>query len=190
MNHQEYDNYLLNSLVTGDASGIKKIYEKIYPKVLGYIYKHQGSEDDAKDIMQKGLLQLAARAQTKEFTITSSFEAYLFTTCKNAWRRESKMSKLRVTNTKTLTLISEEREIALAAYEQEKWELFQEKMNSISENCRKVLKSYFNKIPYAQIAKELGYASENTVRQRIFKCKSKLREAVQSDLRYKELKEL
>ncbi len=187
---QKHDDYLLQSLITGNEKGIKEIYGKVYPKVLAYIYKHDGIEDDAKDVMQKALLQLSLRAQDKSFTISSSFEGYLFTICKNVWRREVKIRKNRVTNSVVFDPLHEEREIALAAYEQEKWELFQEKLISISENCRKILGYFFNKVPYSKIAKELDYATENTVRQRIFKCKSKLKEAIQSDSRYKELKEL
>lgn len=190
MTNQKYDDYLLQSLVNGDAAGIKEIYKKLYPKIYRYVCSHDGSEDDAKDVMQKGLLQLSARAQVKEFSISSSFEGYFFTTCKNVWRREAKLSKLRVTNSGVIDLIHEEREIALAGYEQDKWELFQEKLLDISENCRNILKHFFNKTPYVKIAEELGYATENTVRQRIFKCKSKLKEAIHSDSRYNELKEL
>ncbi|WP_108869651.1 RNA polymerase sigma factor [Aquimarina aquimarini] len=190
MTNKEYDNYLLKSLIEGDSSGIVEIYKRIYPKVLRYVCSHDGAEDDAKDVMQKALLLLSTRAQQKEFSITTSFEGYFFTTCKNVWRREVKQSRTRVTNDKVIDLIHEEREIALAAYEQEKWVLFQEKINQISENCRKVLKLFFNKLPYSKIADELGYATENTVRQRVFKCKSKLKEAIRSDVRYKELKEL
>ncbi len=190
MTNKKYDDFLLHSLITGNEVGIVEIYKKVYPKVLNYVLKHDGSEDDAKDVMQKALLQLSARAQVKEFHITSSFEGYLFTTCKNVWRREVKISKSRVTNNEVIDLVHEEREIALAAFEQEKWELFQEKLLEVSENCQKILTYFFNKTPYRKIAKALGYATENTVRQRIFKCKAKLKEAIQSDSRYHELKEL
>ncbi len=190
MTSKNYDDFLLQSLVSGNETGIKEIYKKIYPKVFNYVLKHDGSEDDAKDVMQKALLQLATRAQAKEFEITSSFEGYLFTTCKNVWRREAKLSKNRVTNDHVIDLVHEERDIALAAFEQDKWELFQEKLLEISENCRKILEYFFNKTPYVKIAEALGYATENTVRQRIFKCKTKLKDAIQSDARYKELKAL
>ncbi|WP_299431992.1 RNA polymerase sigma factor [uncultured Aquimarina sp.] len=190
MANQQHDDYLLQSLITGDDKGIKEIYRKLYPKIKAYIISHDGSEDDAKDIMQKALLQLSARAQDKDFRITSSFDGYFVTICKNLWRRAAKLSKSRVTNEVVIDLVYEEREIALAAYEQEKWELFQEKLLEISQNCREVLAFFFNKVSYIQIAEKLGYATENTVRQRIFKCKSKLKEAIHSDARYNELKEL
>lgn len=190
MANKKYDDYLLHSLITGDNKGVKEIYDKLYPKIKAYICSHDGSEEDAKDIMQKALLQLSARAQVKDFRITSSFCGYFITICKNLWRRNAKLSKLKVTNDGIIDLVNEEREIALVAYEQEKWELFQEKLLEISENCRQVLAFFFNKVPYVQIAEKLGYATENTVRQRIFKCKSKLKEAIHSDTRYNELKEL
>jgi RNA polymerase sigma factor (sigma-70 family) len=190
MTNKKHDDFLLKSLTSGNETGILEIYKSIYPKVLRYVLKHDGSEDDAKDVMQKGLLQLAVRVQTKKLEITTTFEGYLFTTCKNVWRREAKLSKRRVTNNRVIDLVHEEREIALAAFEQDQWELFQEKLLEISENCRKILKHFFNKTPYVKIAEIFGYATENTVRQRIFKCKSKLKEAIQSDARYKELKSL
>jgi len=190
MGNKKRDDYLLESLVRGEDKGIKEIYTTLYPKVKAYICSHDGSEDDAKDVMQKALLQLSARAQDKDFKINSTFDGYFITICKNLWRRASKLSKSRVTNEGVLDLVHEEREIALAAYEQEKWELFQEKLLEISENCREVLGFFFKKIPYAKIADTLGYATENTVRQRIFKCKSKLKDAIQMDARYNELKEL
>ncbi|TPN87695.1 RNA polymerase sigma factor [Aquimarina algicola] len=190
MTQKEHDDYLLQSLISGNDAGILEIYKVIYPKVKRYVIRHDGTEDDAKDVLQKALLQLATRAQTKTFEINSSFEGYLFTTCKNVWRREVKISKNRVTNDTVIDLVHEEREIALAAFEQDQWELFQEKLQELSENCRKILEFFFNKIPYVQIAKTLGYATENTVRQRIFKCKGKLKESIQADARYNELKEL
>ncbi|WP_109299766.1 RNA polymerase sigma factor [Aquimarina sp. AU474] len=180
--------YFLQSLINGDNKGVSKIYKELYPKIRGYILKSDGSDDDAKDIMQKALIQLSVRAQDPNFSITSSFEGYFMTICKNLWRREIKKTKLRVTNDKVFDLVNEELEIAMSIYEQEKWELFREKLNDISTNCRELLKLFFEKVSYKKIAEVKNYASENTVKQRIFKCKSKLKESIQSDIRYKDLK--
>ena len=74
--------------------------------------------------------------------------------------------------------------------EQEKWELFQEKLEALSDNCKTILKLFFKKTPYVEIAKKLEYASDNVLRQRIFKCKKKLSELIKKDSRYTLLKEL
>jgi len=89
-----------------------------------------------------------------------------------------------------MELQSEERDMALATLEQERWELFAEKLELISENCKKVLQLFFAKISYNEIVKRLGYSSETVARQRVFKCKSKLTQTIINDQRYNSLKEL
>ena len=123
MTYKNIDNQPLESLRSGNERGIEEIYKKLYPKIRSYISQHDGNEEDAKEIFQKALLQLVLRAQSPDFSISSNFEGYFFTVCKNLWIREVKISKSRVTNDDQLHLISEEREIALGTLEQEKWEL-------------------------------------------------------------------
>ena len=74
--------------------------------------------------------------------------------------------------------------------EQEKWDLFREKLAEISDNCRTILQMFFNKMSSRDIMEELDYASETTVRQRVFKCKTQLIKRIQQDSRYEELKDL
>ena len=141
-------------------------------------------------MFQKALMQIMARVQVQSFKIKSTFEGYLFTACKNLWRRELNKQKLRVTNSEVVELKSEAQDLALSVLEQERWEFFQEKLEQISENCKEILKRFFKKIAYKDIAKELNYNDENVVRQRVFKCKNKLTEMIQTDNRFNQLKEL
>lgn len=180
--------YFLESIRIGDNIGIGKIYAKLYPKVKKHILQRDGSEADAKDIMQKALIQLSTRAQDTNFSITSSFDGYFIVICKNLWIREAKKQKLRVTNDTSMNLVSDDVDVAMSSFEQEKWELFKEKLQEISENCRELLQLFFKKTSYKEIASLKNYASENTVKQRIFKCKSKLKDLIQSDRRYVDLK--
>ena len=190
MRQKEKDKFLFESLLNNHKEGILEIYRSIFPQVQAYILKSGGTVDDAKDVMQKSLLQISIRMKTGDFKINSSFSGYLFTVCKNFWKHSQKTAETRVTYDKIMPLIHEEREIALSALEQDKWELFQEMLLKLSENCKQILGHYFNKVSYGKIAEMFDYASESTVRQRVFKCKSKLKSLIQQDVRYKEIKEL
>ena len=180
----------LNALLENDTKIIGIIYTKIFPKVKKFVIQNKGQEADAEDIFQKALLQITVRYRREPFEIKSSFEAYVFTACKNLWRRELNRSKTRVTDDGVMELPSEERDMALAAFEQERWELFAEKLEAISDNCKKILKLFFAKVSYARIVKEMGYTSETVARQRVFKCKAKLTQTIINDQRYNSLKEL
>jgi RNA polymerase sigma factor (sigma-70 family) len=182
------DEAYIKGLKERDAAVIKEIYQSIRPKVIGFVLKNQGGEDDAGDVFQKALLQLMARVEVKDFVLQSSFEAYLFTACKNLWRRELKKRQLRgVTTDKVRSLYYEADDLAQATLEQERWELFQEKLKDLSENCQQLLRLLFNKVSGKEIREKMGYGSENTVRQRIFKCKSRLTQLILQDGRYQNL---
>lgn len=183
-------NFYLEALVSGDSKKIVQVYEKNFANVKKFVVQNNGSIPDAEDIFQKALLQIAVRYKREKFVIKSSFEAYLFTVCKNLWRKELNKNKNKVTNNYTSELVSEEKEYALMLLEQKRQELFVEKLGLISDNCRKILSMFFSKSSYADIVAATDYKSENVVRQRVFKCKKKLIELITNDANFKVLKEL
>jgi len=202
---KDYDNGLLNGLISGDKEQILFIYQKLFPKVLQFVLRNKGNEQDAEDIFQKSLLQLIARFKLRESPEIKSVEAYLFTINKNLWRRElnkkewvtnsslteqdyenaQKISHR--SNSSTLKAYEEE---AVAFLEQERWKLYKYCFEKLSENCRKILDFFFKKKTYDEFYKTFGYSSESVVRQRVFKCKNKLSEIIKSHADFNRLKNL
>ena len=181
---------LLNALLNGNSKVIQGIYKDNFPKVKNFVLQNKGQKQDAEDIFQMALLQLASRYKKEKFVIHSSFEAYLFTVCKNLWRRNLNKSKIKVTNKEIFELKDESTDMALALLEQKRWEVFQIGLKKISENCQQILKMFFNKVPYSEMVKKMNYNSETVARQRVFKCKAKLAEVIKNDKNYQALKEL
>jgi len=182
--------FYLNALEKGDSKVISRIYKINFSQVKRFILQNKGRMEDAEDIFQKALLQIAVRHKKEGIVIKSSFDAYLFTVCKNLWRRELNNRKTRVTNNEIVEQVSEARDNASAIIEQKRHELFLEKLNEISDNCKKILSMFFAKLSYAEIVESTEYNSETVVRQRVFKCKKKLTELVKKDERYNSLREL
>lgn len=180
----------LEALVKGNTKVINSLYQQIFPKVKKFIFQNKGQLADAEDIFQKALLQLAVRYKKEKFEIESSFEAYLFVVCKNLWRRELNKTKKEVTNITEVEPKDENHDLALAILEQKRWELFNNCLEQMSDNCKKILALFFSKTPYRTIMETFQYSSETVVRQRIFKCKTKLKKLIKSDHRYLALIEL
>jgi RNA polymerase sigma factor (sigma-70 family) len=184
------DDFFLNALVKEDKKVIFSIYRNNLPKVIKFVLQNKGNKEDAEDIFQKALLQIGVRYRKEKFCITTSFEAYLFTVCKNLWRRELNKYKKEVTNSDVVELYDEDNDDSLALIEQKRQELFLEKLNVISENCREILLMFFAKTSYSEIVQVTSYSSEAVVRQRVFKCKKKLTEMIKADRRYNSLREI
>ncbi|OED45202.1 RNA polymerase subunit sigma [Flavobacteriaceae bacterium (ex Bugula neritina AB1)] len=184
----EKDDYLLQSLLSGDEKGVAEIYRQVFPKIVSFILKNKGQYADAEDIFHKVLLQLSTRIKVQDFELTTSFDGYVFTACKNLWRRELNKKDKWVTNDRIVERVDEEEDLALAILDQDRWELFKDSMEKLSENCKEVLQFFFNKLSYKEIVGKTSYSSETVVRQRVFKCKAKLSNLIQSDKRFKALK--
>lgn len=177
----------LSGLIEGDAKVIQQIYERFYPKIRAHILKNKGKEDDVKDVFQDALMYLINAHQQKALKI-QSFEAYLFTICKNLWRRTLKKEKNTVMNLDILALVDKDTDLSLYMIEQERLDFYQEKFQMLSENCKEILSRYFNGMSYEELTTELSYASINTVRQRVFKCRAKVIQLIKSDKRFSMLK--
>ncbi|AXG68590.1 RNA polymerase sigma factor [Kordia sp. SMS9] len=182
------DTYFIEGLRTGDKTVLQEVYNRFFSKVKTFVLRNNGAITDAEDVFHNALIQLYIRLKNRELVIKSSFEAYLFTTCKNLWRRE--LNKKRVTKSKVVELEDKETENAFALLEQEQWELYIEKFQLLSENCRKVLTLLFNGISYDEIVNTFSYASKVVARQRVFKCKTKLTKLIQEDDKFSKIKKL
>ncbi len=178
------DDSFIQGFLGGEPDILRKIYTQTFPIVQGYILKRNGSEAQAEDIFQNALVTLFVKLKNNKLKI-QSFENYLFTVCRNLWRKEC--SKKRVTNLDTIPLKDESVDLAKFSIEQSQWDLYQEKFQELSENCRKLLGMMFKKTPYKDIVGFFDYASETVARQRVFKCKSRLIQLIKKDARYLKL---
>lgn len=173
----------INALLEQDNKIISEIYERFFPKTLRFVNQNKGTIDQAKDIFQESLLYIIVGVQQRRLKI-DCFEAYLFTISKNMWRRELELQKRQVMNQQVHTLVDKEMNPVMFMLEQEQMELYREKFNTLSENCKEILSLFFNDMSYEEIIKELEYANVNTARQRVFKCRSKLLAMIKSDKRF------
>ena len=184
-------NFYIKGILNSDVKVLKKIYADFFPKTLRFVINNKGQYEDAEDVFQKALLQISARIHLKMLTtIHTSFEAYIFTACKNLWRKELlRKKRSKVTNIRITELASDDMVITQNILEEDRWQLFSDKLQQLSENCRKVLQLFFKKTPYEDIVKQMSYSSKTVARQRVFKCKAQLIKAIQSDDRYKDLRD-
>ncbi|MEP2937643.1 MAG: sigma-70 family RNA polymerase sigma factor [Gilvibacter sp.] len=170
----------------GDPVVLEVLYKRVFPNVLSYVQSHDGSKKDAEDIFQNALLVVFVKIK-EEKTNIKAIDSYLFTVCRNLWRREA--AKNRVTNIEKVTLWSKEIDLSAFYLEQEQFDLYREKFELLTEQCKELLGMSFAKVGYDAIVKAFNYASQLVARQRVFKCKNRLIELIKKDPRFIDLKQ-
>lgn len=175
----------IRKFMDGDAAFLKQLYAKNYFGVEAYILKNSGTKEQARDVFQHGLLVLYTLLKKEKLQI-SNFDNYLFTVCKNFWIKQSSQNS--VTKLNTVTLVDKSPDLASFHIEQLQWNLFKEKLESLKETCKTIIKLTLAKVSYAEISKKLKFSNENAARQKAFRCKTKLFKMIQADARFKKLK--
>lgn len=178
---------LLNGLGKRDPVILNHIYDTYYPWVEKHVLNNSGTEEDAGDIFQETLVILFRKRKEGSLHISTSFRNYLIGTAKMLWlkelrrRRRSPVISAEVTDEESLA-----ENISLEAEEKSRYRLYQKYFMRLAEDCRKILQWFYSKVPLAEIARRMGYKSENYARKRKFKCKEKLIEMIKNDPAYDE----
>lgn len=176
---------ILTGLKKGDINTISYLYETVFSSVKGFIMNNSGTETDAEDIFQDGLVIVYDKIYNDTIELTCQFNTYLFSICKHLWLQQlSRKKKYPVDDFHETEHqdIAEEVENNYIQYKRDK--LFHTCFLKLSDICQKVLQLFFKKHSAYEIAEIMGYKSADYARKRKMKCKNKLKGIIMRDKNY------
>ncbi len=181
MNNEDF----IRQFLEGNPKILDGIYKNSFKYVSHYVTSRDGTMKDAEDIFHNALILIYVKLKEGKINI-KTFDNYLFTVCKNLWKREN--AKHRVTKLDVVPLVSEEFDKAAFYLEHSQWELYKEKFELLSKQCKEILTMVFQKKSYQEIVNKYSYSSQTVARQRVFKCKTRLGKLIKEDIRFSKLK--
>lgn len=182
------DQKILEGILNADNQVIKQIYDDALPSVIRWVKENNGTESDARDVFQEAIIALFRKVETGNFTLTCTLKSYIRVMCRNLWlTRIRNNKKFTGTPLEEIEEVKLENDMVELIEQSEKEQVFFKHFDALGENCRNILKWFFEKIPLKKIAEKLD-TSESYIKKRKFICKEKLVKAVQADSKYKELK--
>lgn len=163
---QHPDQKYIDGLLNNDSYLINEIYQKCAGKIKRMVLQSQGTEADAADVFQEGLISLYNKAKLKKFELTCPLEAFLFVICRNKWvNKINKKSNIKVTNIDVSGYNIGEDYFKLAeewVLQDERKAFLLEKLEELGEKCRKFLQLCWSQKSINEVAAVLnvsyGYA--------------------------------
>ncbi|MBE0660934.1 MAG: sigma-70 family RNA polymerase sigma factor [Bacteroidales bacterium] len=181
------DHEMLEGLSRSESNAVRKVYDLVLPSVIAWVQENNGSEDDARDLFQEALIALFLKLENGDFILTCTLKSFLRIVCRNLWLTRLRDSKNHQTSALDgIEVEAEENDLPEQIAQTDRNRLFITHFNKLSENCRKLLGMFFNKIPFAEIALRLN-TSEGYIKKAKFKCKERLISAIQDDPLFEEL---
>ena len=187
------DQKYIDALLNNDTALIREMYDKFFGSIRSMILKNKGSETDACDIFQDGLLAVCRSARKGEVIIYDSFYGFLYTVCRNKWLKEFAKRKLQgVTFDASREHTIEGTDISCLLEEFElstrRKYLIKQQLEKLCESCRNLLKLSWNGKRMEEVA-YLMNVSYGYARKRKSEFMAKLVKLVKESDAYKSLKQ-
>lgn len=187
MTTKTMDQAYLKGLINRDPRIIQEIYNKFYKGIKAHILHNKGTEIDAQDVFQEGMVVLYRNFNKPDFELTSAFNTYLYAVCKRIWLRKLKKSWNKEVTIPEDIELKDDSSIEKDMEKTEQYKLFRTKMAQLGEDCQKVLKLFFDKVKMEEIAKIMNFGSVSYAKKRKHQCKEKLVSLIKQDPLYAEL---
>jgi len=165
---------------------INFIYKEFFPLIKFLVTQNGGSDEDAEDVFQDGIIIIYNKININQFVLTSSFKTYMYSVCRNLWLQ--KLNKRRAIFDK-LTDVEEYIDLPktmlqdATVEETEMHRIIQIHFLSLHEDCQKVLRLFIKNIPLREIAAIMGFKTENYAKTRKYLCKEELKKRIADDPR-------
>ena len=174
------DAAFIERIRANDRKVLGEIFLKYEKLVATFVKRHNGSAEDAEDILQESIIVLWRRAIQPEFQLTSKLGTYLLAIAKNIWLAELRKRK-QTTDIEDLNNFSDNNPSSLERLLQdEKTSMIENAMNKLQKICKEILLLfYFDERSMREIATLLDFAGADVAKAKKYQCKKALENILQ-----------
>jgi RNA polymerase sigma factor (sigma-70 family) len=176
------DDALIAAIRSGDERALAHLYRLHWPMVSHFVLQNSGSEDDAQDVYQEGVMVFYEKVRDNSLELSCQIKTYLYAVCRRLWlKRLTSKSRFGV------RLLDDEEhgaylntgaeEDLLAAEEQDRrFATMGEALNHLGEPCRSLLEGFYLLDKSMQdLTAEFGYTNADNAKNQKYKCLVRLK---------------
>ena len=177
----------MRGILEGDPKIVSQFYSDNLPKVTRYIAKNSGDAADAQDIFQDAMILVYQKLNNRSLQLNCTLGTYVFAVCRNLWMNALRKKRKMVLNDTIMEISKDTNDsIIESLFQIEKKLLYQKHFANLGQQCKIVLKHFFDGTSMQNISKLMGY-SEGYTRKKKFECKKKLLVMIEKDPLFNEL---
>ena len=182
------DQEIFTGLRQHDRATTEYVYKTLAPPIFKYVLSNSGTREEAKDLFQETYIKVLKRMQEGKYNHQEKFEAYFITIARNTWIDYLRAKKHRPGPSDDDLLLQradesdEEALLQLLLHDRRLEALHRVWQGWEDSDCRRILQAFhYDNIRTKDIANTEGIP-QNTLLQRLFKCRSKLFRLVSKQL--------
>ena len=177
MNTNEQDQLLLNGLATNEKDAIETIYKDHYGLIQHLVMTNNGTEDDARDIFQEGLIVLYEKSKSGHFELNCQLKTYLYSVCRRLWlKRLQKYGRFEPHINGLTDTVPVEEDLDQHDEKSQQFGVMEMALQRLGEPCKGLLEAYYlQKRNMQDIADDYGYTNADNAKNQKYKCLVRLK---------------
>jgi RNA polymerase sigma factor (sigma-70 family) len=182
------DREILTGLVQNDQFVTQYVYKTLAPPLFKFVLSNNGSKEDAKDIFQETYLKVLLNIRERRYTDKDKFEAYFLTIARNTWLDHLRARKNGLAPLDYDALLEQadtsdsDALIQLVLHDKRMDALHRVWGTWEDTDCRRILHNFHYEHQRTKDIALTEQITQNTLLQRLFKCRQKLFRLVEQQL--------
>lgn len=173
----ETDEAIINGIRNNDNRALAFLYKLYYPMVSHFILSNSGTEDEAKDIYQEGVIIFFEKIRDNSLELSCQIKTYLYSVCRRLWLKrlaEKGRYTSRIDDAENFLMLEED--IPQHEENERQFNLMDEALEQLGDPCRSLLEDYYIRMQNMQdITEKFGYMNSDTAKNQKYKCLQRLK---------------
>ena len=176
------DEALIAAIRGGDERALARLYRLHWPMVSHFVLQNSGSDDDAQDVYQEGVLVFYEKVRDGSLELSCQIKTYLYAVCRRLWlKRLTSKSRFGVRlqdddDLGPLHHTGAEDDLLAAEEQDRRFDTMSEALDHLGEPCRALLEGFYLREKSMQdLTAEFGYTNADNAKNQKYKCLVRLK---------------
>lgn len=173
----ESDDAIIEGIRIDDERALAYLYKLHYPMVSHFILNNSGSDDEAKDIYQEGVIVFYEKIRDNKLELTCQIKTYLYSVCRRLWlKRLAEKGKYTTSMNDVEDFMTLDEDILQQEENERQFGMMSDALEKIGDPCRSLLEDYYLRMQTMQdITEKYGYTNSDTAKNQKYKCLQRLK---------------
>ena len=173
------DNEFVAAIRGGDDRALAQLYRLHLPMISHYVLQNSGTEDEAKDVYQEGVMVFYEKVRDGSLELSCQIKTYLYAVCRRLWlKRLTEKTRFsgRLDDHEPYLETGAEADLVEAEERDRRFATMGEALERLGEPCRSLLEGfYLLDKSMQQLTAEFGYTNADNAKNQKYKCLVRLK---------------
>lgn len=173
----ETDEAIMEGIRNDDERALAYLYKLHFPMIAHFIISNSGTDDEAKDIYQEGVIVFYEKVRSNSLELSCQIKTYLYSVCRRLWLKrlaEKGRYANRIEDAENFLMLEED--LPLHEENERQFGVMAEAMGQLGEPCRTLLEDFYIRTQSMQeITSKFGYTNTDTAKNQKYKCLQRLK---------------